>query len=149
MVTGAEHAEPSMVSSRSQASTPANTVVAHFGATALWKCSVSRSDPVSDRFSASAAHPVSLMHAVAIAVRFVNGFPPDISRMRWPRPSSRLPHPAVAAPNVISIRPHPARGRHWPDRTKSEGRWRSNIHARIEDDMIAGRQRQDYCQGRC
>src|SRR5215468_26025 len=85
----------------------------------------------------STAHPASLMHAVAVAVRFVNGFSPDIPRARWARPSPRPPHPVPAAPVVGSVRPHKARARHYADRAKRRW-WRREAHALIERNVIAG-----------
>jgi len=150
-VTGGDHAllNGSIVSSDETSQHSPEHCVAHFGAAALWT-SASRDRTGVRQVSGSAAHPVPSMHTVAVAVTLVRCVPPDIARMRWPGPSAPLPHPAVAAPHVISVRPHKTRARRCPDGAKNKWRRRSEGHARIEGDMIAGRQRQGSQQGyRC
>jgi hypothetical protein len=87
------------------------------------------------------------MHAVAVAITLVVGSLPDVPGMRWARSSALPPNPVVPAPNVIAVRPHPSWMRRDPDRSKTGRRGRSDIHARIERDMRAGRQNQGPREG--
>ena len=96
----------------------------------------------------STAHPVSGMHAVAIAVRLVSRSPPDHAGMRRPGPSPGSPSPASSRPIVIAVRPHPARSGCYADGAHYAWRRRTDGHARPVDGMFAGRQRQDSYEGR-